>query len=226
MGYPRSRTVDHSLCSVYHCVSRCVRREFLLADAVRAAWIDQRLEFLSSLFAVDVLEYAIMENHLHLLLRIRPELAWCWSDTEVAERWLTLRAAGPLGRAGDWSGRPSPEEVAEAASDEADIDEWRRRLANLGWFHKELKEPCARMWNAEEHRAGHFWEGRYSSKVALDDVAVTVQAFYVLLNLVRAGAESGTGRRRLLPFVERTPSIPPDGVAAALESPYTAPPTR
>jgi hypothetical protein len=194
MPLARSRIVDHLACSVYHCVSRCVRRQFLLSDAVPFGWLVQRLELLASLFAIDVLEFAILTNHIHLLLRIRPELAWCWTDEEVAERWLALRAAGPFGRLGDASLKPAKEDIEEAARDEAGIDEWRRRLADLGWFHKELKEPCAKLWNAQDDVSGHFWEGRYSSKVALDDIAVTAQAFYVMLNAVRAGVESGVGR--------------------------------
>ena len=31
-----------------------------------------------------------MDNHLHLLLRIDPDIAKGWSDTEVAERWFKL----------------------------------------------------------------------------------------------------------------------------------------
>jgi hypothetical protein len=195
MGFPRSHTVNPQVSCVYHCVSRCVRRENLIADAVRAAWIEGRLEFLASLFAVDVLEYAIMSNHLHLLLRLRPELAACWTPEEVAMRWLTLRQACPLANSVD-TPRPTSAEIRDAVADEAAIDEWRSRLGGLSWFHKELKEPCARIWNAEDEKTGHFWEGRYSSKVALDDVAVVAQALYVLLNPVRAGMESGVGRSR------------------------------
>jgi hypothetical protein len=191
MGYPRSRLVDRTRCSVYHCVSRCVRRQLLLADAVRAAWIARRLEFLCSIFAVDVLEFSIMSNHIHLLLRIRPELAWCWTEVEIAQRWLLLRQSS-------WDAIacqsvPPEEEVARAAIDQVAVEEWRRRLADLGWFHKELKEPCARFWNREDDVTGPFWQGRYTSKVSEGDVALTVQAFYVLLNPVRAGMERGVG---------------------------------
>jgi hypothetical protein len=31
-----------------------------------------------------------MDNHLHLLLRIDPEVASNWSDSEVVERWFRL----------------------------------------------------------------------------------------------------------------------------------------
>ena len=31
-----------------------------------------------------------MQNHLHLLLRTRPDLVSLWGDEEVARRWLTI----------------------------------------------------------------------------------------------------------------------------------------
>ena len=42
-------------------------------------------------------------------------------------------------------------------------------LCSLGFFHRLLKEPCARMWNREDRVSGHFWEGRYQSLPVLDE---------------------------------------------------------
>ncbi len=207
MGIPRSRTVDPTVCGIFHCISRCVRRHFLLGDVVRAVWIAQRLEFLASIFAIDVIEYAILTNHIHLILGTRPDLAWCWTDEEVAERWLLLRAAGPMGIGVEPAARPSPEAIRAAAADEAAVDDWRRRLADLGWFHKELKEPCAKAWNELDGVTGHFWLGRYTAKVALDDAALVSQALYVLLNLVRAGTESAIGESELTSMGRRMKRI-------------------
>jgi hypothetical protein len=57
--------------SVCHVVQRCVRRMFLagLDDETgndytyRREWIRQRFEKLASVFAIDVLTYAILSNH-------------------------------------------------------------------------------------------------------------------------------------------------------------------
>ena len=203
MGLPRSRTVDPTVCGIFHCISRCVRRLNLLGDVVRTTWIIQRLEFLASIFAIDVIEYAILINHIHLILGTRPDLAWCWTDEEVAERWLLLRAAGPMGVVVEPAARPSPEAIRAAAADEASIDDWRRRLADLGWFHKELKEPCAKAWNELDNVTGHFWQGRYAAKVALDDAALVSQALYVLLNPVRACKETAIGESELTSMGKR-----------------------
>ena len=39
---------------------------------------------------VDVLGYAIMSNHFHVVLRNRPDLIAAWTDEEIARRWWQL----------------------------------------------------------------------------------------------------------------------------------------
>ena len=46
------------------------------------------MEALASVFACDVLTYAIMSNHMHVILRSRPDVVKQWSDETVANRWL------------------------------------------------------------------------------------------------------------------------------------------
>ena len=93
------RQIVHEECvGVYHCIARCVRRAFLCGtDSYsgrdyyhRKAWIIDRLRHLAGLFGIDVCSYAIMSNHLHLMLRNRPDSALLWSDAEVAPRWRKL----------------------------------------------------------------------------------------------------------------------------------------
>ncbi len=47
-------------------------------------------ELLAAVFGIDVLSYAVMSNHLHVILRVRPDIVKLWSDEEVATRWLRL----------------------------------------------------------------------------------------------------------------------------------------
>ncbi|MGZ3317962.1 MAG: transposase [Isosphaeraceae bacterium] len=83
---------------VYHCVQRVVRRAFLCGvDPVsgnsydhRRAWIRDRLEYLAGLFGVEVAAFAVMSNHVHVILRNRPDMVALWTDQEVALRWLTI----------------------------------------------------------------------------------------------------------------------------------------
>jgi len=52
--------------------------------------VRSRIQHLARIFAIDVCGYAIMSNHLHLVLRNRPDLAAGWNHEELARRWLAL----------------------------------------------------------------------------------------------------------------------------------------
>ena len=92
MATPRRQLVDEKGTPWYHCVSRCVRKAFLCGagNGHRKDWILVRLRQLVEIFAIDCAGFAIMDNHLHLLLRLDSQWAQSWSDEEVARRWLTL----------------------------------------------------------------------------------------------------------------------------------------
>ena len=56
----------------------------------RKPWIEQRIQFLAGVYGIDVLSFAILSNHFHLVLRNRPDVVATWGDTEVARRWLQV----------------------------------------------------------------------------------------------------------------------------------------
>ncbi len=195
MGYARSHTVPADISGIYHCYSRCVRRERLLESRDRVALLERRLAFLSTcVFAVDLIEFKPMGNHLHLMVRVHPELAWCWTAEEVARRWLTLSLAGRRPDLEENEG-PSDEAIAALVEKQPKIEELRRRLSNLGAYHAAWREWTAKRWNREDRVSGHFWQGRYGVTTALDDAAVLTQSTYVLLNAVHAGLEDELGMR-------------------------------
>ena len=196
-AYARREIVREGEVGVYHCVARCVRRAFLCgSDAVtgrsfehRKGWICRRLEELAGIFGIDVCGYAVMGNHLHVIVRTRPDVAAAWSDDEVAERWWRL-----FPRRRDEEGRPAepePHELAMLVADPKVAGERRRRLGSLSWLMRCLCEPIARRANKEDDCTGRFWEGRFKSQALLDDAAVLACSVYVDLNPVRAAvAES------------------------------------
>jgi hypothetical protein len=79
------------------------------------------------------------------------------------------------------------ERVARFAADAGWVAETRRRLRDLGWFMKCLKEPLARMANEEDGCSGAFWEGRYKSIGVTDQESLLATAAYIDLNPVAAG---------------------------------------
>jgi hypothetical protein len=55
MAIARAQLVDLSVTRCYHCVTRCVRRAFLLGegDHNRKQWLQNRLEELAGIFASE-----------------------------------------------------------------------------------------------------------------------------------------------------------------------------
>lgn len=186
----RRDIVDSQNPGVYHCISRCVRRESLLSSPDRRRWIVQRIERLVAFLAIDVISFAVMENHLHLLLRIRPDIVRSWSDREVATRRIAVlpnkRSRSRNGIAAD--AEPTEQELSAILSNPRLLERARRDLSDLGFFHRLLKEPSARMWNEEDGVTGHFWEGRFRSPRVLDDASLLRVSRYIELNEIRARA--------------------------------------
>jgi len=139
-----------------HCISRCVRRSRLFEQKKRRRALADRLVQLVLYFAIDVLEWALLTNHFHLVASTHPDLAALWSDREVVTRWRTLSPdyAWRLRNKIDKSLPAQPEEIAAALADPALIARWRRELAGLSTFHKFLKQRIARIINLEDDVTG------------------------------------------------------------------------
>ncbi|MCP3979479.1 MAG: transposase [bacterium] len=143
------------------------------------------MRVLADTFAVDVAAYAILSNHLHIVVRTTPERVHEWDDREVAKRWLRV-FSGHRGK-GQLDGTPSAEAISRLASDPERVALLRCRLASLSWFMRSLKEPLAHLANTEDGVTGHFWEGRFRSHRVLDLAGLLATMVYVDLNVIRAG---------------------------------------
>jgi hypothetical protein len=177
---------------IVHAVQRCVRRAFLCGqDAFtgqsfehRRAWIRQRLELLAGVFAIDCLTYTILSNHLHVVLRSRPDVVREWSDRDVAVRWLRV-----FPKRREKSGRhaePDEHEVQMITGDRDRVTELRSRLSDMSWWMRCLAENIARRSNKEDACKGRFWEGRFRAQLILDEASLLACAAYVDLNPIRA----------------------------------------
>ncbi len=183
MTLARSQQVDPTFTPYYHCVSRCVRRAYLCGRDIvtsydfehRRAWIEQRLQTLAAIFAIDLCAYAVMSNHYHVVLHLNTEQLKSWDDDEIVARWQRLHRLPEGFAAAD----PTVRQRLTAI--------WRERLRSLSWFMKSVNEPLARLANREDGCKGRFWEGRFRSQALLDEGAVIKCMAYVDLNPVRAG---------------------------------------
>ncbi|MFT5235518.1 MAG: REP element-mobilizing transposase RayT [Shewanella sp.] len=191
MARPRSTLISLEDTPFYHCVSRCVRKSWLTgvdkytgqSYEHRREWVESRLLELATIFAIDVSAYAVMSNHVHLVLRIDIYEANAWTDREVVEHWHQL-----------FKGTDSTQkfakgeliEIVEVSGLKHSIAQYRSRLSDISWFMRALNEPIARMANKEDNCTGRFWEGRFKSQALLDEAAVLACMAYVDLNPIRA----------------------------------------
>ncbi len=94
----RKDIVDADEVSVYHCTSRVVRRAFLCGEDPytgqnfdhRKKWIEELLQYMAKHFALDIISFAVLSNHMHKQLRIRPDIVQRWTDREVARKWQPI----------------------------------------------------------------------------------------------------------------------------------------
>ncbi|WJG08924.1 transposase [Aliiglaciecola sp. LCG003] len=193
MPLARKRQISLSDTSYYHCVSRCVRRAFLCGEDEltgktyehRRQWVEDRLLFLTTAFAIEVCAYAVMSNHTHVVLHVNCDKAKLWSDKEIAQRWHMLHKGTLLSQTLA-NKQASVFTDAEKITLHSTLSVYRSRLTDISWFMRELNEPIARQANQEDNCTGHFWEGRFKSQALLDEHALAACMVYVDLNPIRA----------------------------------------
>jgi hypothetical protein len=186
MTVARTLLVDTSVTRWYHVVCRTVRGAQLLAEGPedRRGWIEDRLQELSRLFAIEVAAFAVLDNVVHVLVRLSSELAEQWSSEEIARRWTKLhppRSSNrqPLEPIQDW--------IDQQVADEKGLAVYRQRLTDLAWFMKCLREPIARRANRQDECRGPFWQGRYQTIAILDDEALLASCVSIDLRPMVAG---------------------------------------
>ncbi|MFN7841777.1 MAG: hypothetical protein ACK5N9_08645, partial [Pirellula sp.] len=138
-----------------HCVQRCVRRAFLAGEddvsgidySYRREWIRRRFEALASVFAIDVLTYAILSNHVHVILRNRPDVLANLSDQEVAIRWLRVF---PGRRIEEQLAEPSQIDVKQVLAEPEKLALNRTRWSDKSCFMRELADPNAGKYNSQD----------------------------------------------------------------------------
>ncbi len=187
---PRSKVFKPAEVGVYHCWNQIVRRHHLLGrDALtgkdfsyRKDWLRERFRRLAGVMAIDVLDYAILDNHLHIVLRNRPDIVSTWSDEEVARRWWFVC---PSRKNDDGSAaEPKPCEIGLLLPD---VAEYRRRLSDISWLMRLACQPVACRANREDDVRGRFFAKRFDCKRLATWADVLACSIYVDLNWIHAG---------------------------------------
>lgn len=160
-----ARFIRDSQSTVYHVISRTALSGLPIQDADKDYLLGV-IKRLSLFYCVDVLGFAIMGNHFHLVVRMYPEEEV--SDQEV------------IGRYKRYYGQ-------EACIGGEQVDEVRRRICSLAAYVKDIKQGFTFHYNKKYHRQGFFWGGRFKSLIVEDGMTLVNLLAYVDLNPIRAG---------------------------------------
>jgi len=188
----RAEVFDPNEVAIAHVYNRTVRRCFLMGDDAvsgknfdhRKAWIGEYLQQFAAAFGIDLLGFAILSNHFHLILRTRPDVVATWDDREVARRWLMLC---PHRRSPDSAAMPPMQpEINSIANCPVKCAEIRKRLSNISWWMRLLCQRVAQRANHEDEETGRFFQDRYRATRLVDEASLLACAAYVDLNPIRA----------------------------------------
>ena len=152
--------------AVYHVTSRIVGRERLLGKEEKDHLLGLLKRF-SKLYFVEVIGFAIMSNHFHLLVRMLP--GDDVSDEEIRERFARHYGRGkkfPPGRNEEY---------------------YRRKWADISELVRDLKQNFSRWFNKRHGRTGYLWGDRFKSSIIERGEGLWNCVAYVDLNPVRAG---------------------------------------
>lgn len=208
-----------------HVMARVCRRCFLLGnDPItqknfdhRKTWVEDQLHIQAAHFGIDLISFAIMSNHMHFVLRSRPDVVETWNETEVARRWLMIcpRRKDNQGRAME----PSESELDTIRDNPAALRQIRTRLSDISWWMRILCQKIAMRANKDDKEVGKFFQSRFKAVRLLDEEALLACSAYVDLNPIRAGVAASieasqftSGKKRFEAARERVshPSLSPD----------------
>ena len=167
----------------YHVVTRIANRAFLIQDAGRKRHLLDTLRRAAEFSGVDVVTYAVMDNHVHLCVRV-PE------RREVGEAEVLRRVGALYGdRQRDALAQRLSELQAEGAEREreAELCRLRARMGDLSEFMKTFKQRVSQWFNGEFGHEGTLWAGRFKSVLVENGEYLRTLVRYIHLNPVRAG---------------------------------------
>jgi len=169
--------------SYYHCMSRIIQGQMLLNDTEKERF-RKIVRAVADFAGVEVMTYALMTNHLHLLLMV-PE------KFEIDEKVVLKRINGLYGRV---RASTVAMELRDLRADERDDEAaellagYTYRMNDLSQFMKMVMQRFTMSYNKRHNRRGHLWEQRFKSiLVEGKPDAISTMAAYIDLNPVRAG---------------------------------------
>jgi putative transposase len=195
--------------ATYHCVTRTVNGEWLFDDTAKDV-LRRQLWQVADYCGVQVVTYAIMSNHFHVLLYVPRRCPV--TDAELLRRYKVLYP-----RPTKYQSARLEVIEAELAAEGPQAVAWRRsQLALMGdvsSYMKLLKQRFSIWFNKSHRRFGTLWAERFKSTlIETERVMRYTAAAYIDLNCVRAGLVTDPKDYRFCGYAEAVA-----GAAAARE---------
>jgi len=159
------RFLRRNTTTIYHVISRSALDGFPMGEEEKDVLLEVIKRY-SRLFFVDILGFAIMGNHMHLVCRVYPEGSV--ADEEIHRRFK------------EFFGQ-------DKVLSEADLEYYRKRWTSLSEFVKDIKQAFSRYYNKKRNRKGYFWGDRFKSLVVQEGRTLVNLLAYIDLNPIRAG---------------------------------------
>ncbi|WP_027182866.1 transposase [Desulfovibrio inopinatus] len=151
--------------AVYHVMSRTALDGFPF-DAADKDHLLALIKLFGAMYFCQILGFALMGNHFHLLVRMLP--AEHVDDDDVIVRFRRRY------------GHDTHPNLTQ-------IEALRQKWTSLSEFMRELKQTFSRYYNARHHRRGTLWGERFKSVLVEDGRTLVNCLAYIDLNPVRAG---------------------------------------
>ncbi len=187
--------------TVYHAITRTSRGEFLFGE-VEKNMMRKMLWQMADFCGVEVLTYAVMSNHVHIVVRVPvkesiealagengaaiPAVPVPGADALVPNAEVLRRYGVLYGK----SAFVEAEKNLQGATDEiwsAFRAKYLPMMHDLSWFMRLLKQRFARWFNAFHKTFGTLWAERFTSVIVEGEgEALLATCAYVDLNPLRA----------------------------------------
>jgi REP element-mobilizing transposase RayT len=179
----RSLRVKIEGAAYYHVMNRILERRYILKDEV-AEKFRTLMRQVEAFTGVQVVTYCLMNNHVHLLLRVPHRQTM--TDPEMLSRLQQVSSAAAFAEFMDRWNR-----MVEQKSDSG-LAELRNavlaRMFDISFFMKELKQRFTQWYNRRAKRNGTIWQDRFKSTLIQDKPGyLATAAAYIDNNPVRAG---------------------------------------
>jgi REP element-mobilizing transposase RayT len=181
---PPRLIINENQFGIYHLISRVVDSSFRLNDIEKTTF-EKIIKKQAVFCGITILTYIVMGNHFHILVRVPPlneeiglkTLIYRYRTLYGVEKTLELITKWKI-----WKKKKMHKEIAD------EQEAIKRRMHNISFFMKEVKQKFSKYYNKQHLRKGTLWEERFKSVIVEDTKeSLTISSIYTDLNSVRAG---------------------------------------